>query len=135
MATGVSAVKSGIVMFVIPFVFALYPELLLIDAAIIDPAVSTSGAVTYLPGYDGTRDIAGLVFLLIRVVVALYLLASALAGFDRVTLSPQMAAVRLAIAVLILARIDVIAWSAVAIALLVLVMHARLRRNLREHFR
>lgn len=135
MATGVSAVKSGIVMFVIPFVFALYPEILLIDAAIIDPAASTSGAVTYLPGYDGTRDIAELVFLLIRVVVALYLLASALAGFDRVTLSPQMVAVRLAIAVLILARIDVIAWSAVAIALLVLVMHARLGRNLREHFR
>ena len=26
MRTGVAAVKSGIVMFVIPFVFALYPE-------------------------------------------------------------------------------------------------------------
>ena len=32
MATGFSAVRSGIVMFIIPFVFAMYPELLLIDA-------------------------------------------------------------------------------------------------------
>ena len=38
MKTGFSAVKSGIVMFTIPFVFAIYPELLLIDKAIIDPA-------------------------------------------------------------------------------------------------
>ena len=38
MATEISAVKSGTVMFVIPFVFALYPEILLIDAAILDPA-------------------------------------------------------------------------------------------------
>ena len=38
MATGFSAVRSGIVMFAIPFVFAFYPELLLIDQALIDPS-------------------------------------------------------------------------------------------------
>ena len=49
MATGFSAVRSGIVMFSIPFVFAFYPELLLIDQALIDPS-SASGAP--LPGYE-----------------------------------------------------------------------------------
>ena len=38
MATGFSAVRSGIVMFAIPFVFAFYPELLLVDQALIDPS-------------------------------------------------------------------------------------------------
>ena len=35
MKTGFSAVRSGIVLFTIPFVFAVYPELLLIDKAIL----------------------------------------------------------------------------------------------------
>ena len=43
-------------MFVIPFVFAFYPELLLIDDAVIDAAASASGQITYLAGYDGTVD-------------------------------------------------------------------------------
>ena len=51
MATGFSAVRSGIVMFIIPFVFAMYPELLLIEAAVLDPTLSDLDA--YLPGYDG----------------------------------------------------------------------------------
>ena len=125
MATGVSAVKSGIVMFVIPFVFAVYPELLLIEAAIIDPVASTPGAVVYLEGYTGERDAIGLSLLLLRLVCALYLLASALAGFDRVSLSAPMIAVRIALAVLILAPVDVLAWSALAIGGLVFVLHAK----------
>ena len=47
MATGFSAVRSGIVMFAIPFVFAFYPELLLVDQALIDPS---STAREPLPG-------------------------------------------------------------------------------------
>ncbi|HBD52256.1 MAG TPA: C4-dicarboxylate ABC transporter, partial [Alphaproteobacteria bacterium] len=46
MKTGFSAVKSGIVMFTIPFIFAIYPELLLIKHAVIDPATGL-----FLPGY------------------------------------------------------------------------------------
>ncbi|MFK7874383.1 MAG: TRAP transporter fused permease subunit [Paracoccaceae bacterium] len=126
MATGVSAVKSGIVMFVIPFVFAMYPELLLIEAAILDPTAGTSGTPVYLPGYDGTRDSLDLGLLLARVAVALYLLASALAGFDRAPLSLPMIFVRLALAVLVLVRIDVVAWSAVAIAVVLVILHARM---------
>jgi TRAP transporter 4TM/12TM fusion protein len=79
MATGFSAVKSGIVMFVIPYVFAFYPELLLIDSAVKDPA-SPTGA--YLAGYDGGIHIGLITEVLARLVVALYLLASALSRFD-----------------------------------------------------
>lgn len=99
MRTGFSAVRSGIVMFVIPFVFAMYPEILLIEAAVIDPTTA-GGAQAYLPGYDGTVHLGALGWLLLRLVAALYLLASALAGFDRVALRPWERALRLALAAL-----------------------------------
>ena len=50
MVTGVAAVKAGVVMFIIPYIFAFYPELLLIQEAQLDPN-SKTGA--FLPGYDG----------------------------------------------------------------------------------
>lgn len=99
MRTGFSAVKSGIVMFTIPFVFAIYPELLLIDKAVIDPA---SGA--YLAGYDGEINTGWLAFLVARLALSLYLVSSALAAFDRKALSTVEIVIRLAIAILILSR-------------------------------
>ncbi len=101
MATGFSAVRSGIVMFIIPFVFAMYPELLLIEQAQINPN-SIGGMVTYLPGYDGTVDAAMLVPLLLRLLCALYLLASALARFDCDALPLWNVGLRLVLSVLIL---------------------------------
>ena len=98
MRTGFSAVKSGIVMFTIPFVFAVYPELLLIDKAIIDPA---SGG--FIEGYDGNINYSWLALLIGRIVLALFLVASALAGFDRRSLTSIEIAMRLIIAILILA--------------------------------
>ena len=77
MKTGFSAVRSGIVMFTIPFVFALYPELLLIDKAVIDP---NNGL--FLAGYDGSHNFGWLALLMLRIAVALYLVSSALARFD-----------------------------------------------------
>ncbi|MCC0077456.1 MAG: TRAP transporter fused permease subunit [Rhodobacter sp.] len=79
-ATGFSAVKSGIVMFVIPFIFAFYPELLLIEPAQLDP--NGVGANAFLPGYDGTIAWLPLAWLIARLSVALYLLGSILARFD-----------------------------------------------------
>ena len=100
MATGFSAVRSGIVMFVIPFVFAFYPELLLIDAAVLDPA---DGAGGYLEGYTGKIDFGGLGVLCARLLLALYLMASALARFDRHRLAAWECAVRLILAALVIA--------------------------------
>ena len=56
MATGFSAVRSGN-MFAIPFVFAFYPELLLVDQALIDPS---STAREPLPGYEDGINLARL---------------------------------------------------------------------------
>ena len=99
MKTGFSAVKSGIVMFTIPFVFAIYPELLLIDKAVMDPV---SGL--FLEGYDGTIQYGWLAVLILRITFALYLVASALAGYDRKALTSIEIIVRLAIAVLVLSK-------------------------------
>ncbi|MEO0938026.1 MAG: TRAP transporter fused permease subunit [Pseudomonadota bacterium] len=103
MRTGLSAVRSGIVMFVIPFVFAFHPELLLIEAAVLKPG-QTGGAVEYLPGYSGSVDWAVLGWLLVRLSLALYLLASALAGFDRTKLALWEILVRLGVFAILLSK-------------------------------
>ena len=118
MRTGFSAVKSGIVMFTIPFVFAVYPELLLIDKAVIDP---TTGG--FLPGYDGAVDVVWIGFLLARLALALFLVASSLAGFDRKALSVPEIAIRLAIAVLIMAKPPEFYVPAIGAAVLVIGFH------------
>lgn len=105
MATGFSAVKSGIVMFVIPFVFALHPEILLIEAALIDPS-GPQGSVQYLPGYENGVSLGYLAFLLLRVFVALYLLASGLAGFDTCKLKVWEIAFRLLLVVALISKVD-----------------------------
>ncbi|WP_235829907.1 TRAP transporter permease [Frigidibacter oleivorans] len=118
--TGLSAVRSGIVMFVIPFIFAAYPELLLIPQAVLDPQAS---GIVYLPGYDGTVDVVNLVLLILRLTIALYLLASALTAFDFARLGAWQVALRLALAVGIILHDPVVHGIATAAGLAVLVAH------------
>ena len=118
MKTGFSAVKSGIVMFTIPFVFAIYPELLLIKQAVVDPV---SGQL--IQGYDGSVDISWLMFLIARLAMALYLVASALAAYDRKALNPIEIAIRLLIAVMILAKPIEIFCLGIAAGLLIIAFH------------
>jgi len=122
MSTAFSAVRSGIVMFVIPFVFAFYPELLLIPAAVLDPN-SLPSAAQYLPGYDGERHYPELFWLLLRLSLALYLLASALAAFDRRSLSAFEIAVRISLMLLILFKAPVFHVPAFVVALFILWYH------------
>ena len=122
MATGLSAVKSGIVIFIVPFIFAFHPELLLIDEAIVDPQ-SPTGA--FLAGYDEGRDMVALVLLLIRLAFALYLVSSALAAFDRVKLAPWEIGVRLLLAVLLVMKPEMIWMSAAVATGLILVAHRK----------
>jgi len=126
LATGFSAVKSGIVMFLIPFLFALYPELLLIEPAVVDPLASAGGKTAYLAGYDGTVDGTALVLLLLRLTVALYLVSSALARFDRRVLSGAESALRLALAVLLVVKVPWIYLTALAVAIVLVLLHSRL---------
>ena len=120
MATGFSAVRSGIVMFAIPFVFAFYPELLLIDQALIDPS---SPAAAPLPGYENGVDPLALAWLLARLVLVLYLVASALAAYDVGPLSPAAILIRLATAVAVLLKPEMYHLMAVAFAIGLLALH------------
>jgi len=122
MATAFSAVRSGIVMFVIPFVFAIYPELLLIEAAVLDPT-SLPSAAQYLPGYDGQLHIGMLLWLLLRLSIALYLLASALAAFDRKVLSGFDIFLRLVVAACIMFKPYEIHVPALCAAVILLTIH------------
>ncbi|MDJ1018339.1 MAG: TRAP transporter large permease subunit [Paracoccaceae bacterium] len=123
MATAFSAVKSGIVMFVVPFVFAFYPELLLIDEAILDPR--SSGGTTYLVGYDGQFHLAAMALLICRLIAALYLVSSALAAFDRGPLAPWEIASRLGLAALLMVKIEFVWIAAMLASAILLVAHNR----------
>ena len=120
MATGFSAVRSGIVMFVIPFIFAFYPEILLVDQALIDPS-SPTGAP--LPGYENGVQFDSLMWLIARLILALYLVASALAAYDAKPLSMVWVVIRLLTAVGILMRLEVIQFGAIAFAIGLLAWH------------
>lgn len=123
MSTGVAAVKSGFVMFFIPFVFAMYPEILLIDEAVRDPLATAKGTVAYLPGYDGNVDWQALCLLLARLVLALYLLSSALNGFDMRKLKNWEILARMALATLILFKSPVVFTIAVVAGLAIIGLH------------
>ena len=122
MATGFSAVRSGIVMFAIPFVFAFYPEILLVDQALIDPA-SPSGE--RLPGYEDGIQTGALLWLLSRLVLALYLVASGLTGYDARSLSVAWVGIRLVLAVAVLMRPETIQFAAIAFAIVTLAWHRK----------
>ena len=122
MSTAFSAVRSGIVMFVIPFVFAMYPEILLIEAAVLDPG-SLPSAAQYLPGYDGQVYLGHLIWVLVRLMFALYLLASALAQFDRQALARWEVFARLGLAALIMFKAPMIFGPALVIAVVLIVFH------------
>ena len=120
MATGFSAVRSGIVMFVIPFIFAFYPEILLVDQALIDPS-SPTGAP--LAGYENGVQLGSLLWLIARLILALYLIASALSAYDARPLSLLWIVVRLATAVGVMMRPEVIQFGAIAFAMGMLAWH------------
>ncbi len=124
MATGLSAVKSGIVIFIVPFVFAFHPELLLINEAIVDPQ-SPSGA--FLPGYDGQFNAAGFGLLMARLILALYLLSTVLAAFDKSKLAAWEMAVRLVLAVMLMIKPEPIWIAAVVASGALLFVHYRQR--------
>ncbi len=124
MATGFAAVRAGIVMFVLPFVFAFYPELLLIDAAKLDPTASVPGALQYLPGYGPGIDWTNLVVVLGRLTLCLYLLAGALSRFDIRRIGGTEMALRIALAATVMLREPALWIPATGIALAYLAWHA-----------
>lgn len=122
MRTGFAAVRAGIVMFVIPFIFAFYPELLLIEQAQLNPA---GGGERYLPGLDGTVHPLHLLGLLARLALALYLMATALAGFEYKAIGTPEKLFRLALAVLIAMKSPILFGIGIACAIALMFWHKR----------
>ena len=123
LATGFAAVRAGIVVFTIPFVFAFYPELLLIEQAQVAQSFDGSNAKAYLPGYDGTVSVGPLLWLIFKLILSLYLVASALTKFDAVNLSVFGVAVRIVLAVLVLIKAPEISNVALGVAIVLLAFH------------
>jgi len=125
LATGFAAVRAGIVMFTIPFVFAFYPELLLIEQAQIAQSVDGAPSSTkqYLPGYDGTVSLPQISWLLFKLGVVLYLVASALSRFDRANLNTFDIVLRFVLAVLIILKSPTISIGALIVTALYLAYH------------
>ena len=123
MATGFSAVKSGVVIFIVPFVFAMYPEILLIPDAVIDPSTTAMASTQYLPGYTGDLDVIALVWLLSRLVLALYLVSSALAQYDLGPLSILETIVRLGLAILVMIKLPIFYGPAIIVSLALIGWH------------
>ncbi|MEP3036506.1 MAG: TRAP transporter fused permease subunit, partial [Pseudoruegeria sp.] len=121
MRTAFAAVRVGIVMFTIPFVFAWYPELLLIEEAV--TITDAAGRSTLIEGYSGAVDWLALALLTLRLILALYLMASALAKFDQGPLQRWEVALRLLAAVLLLWKTAMFMWVGIGFALILLVRH------------
>ena len=107
-------------MFTIPFVFAFYPELLLIDQALIDPKSPTNAP---LPGYENGIDVVGLAWLLARLILSLYLVATALAKFDSKSLSLVEVVSRLVLALALLMKPEAIHFAALIFSAGLLTLH------------
>lgn len=121
MRTGFAAVRVGIVMFTIPFVFAWYPELLLIEEAV--TILDENGRQQLIEGYTGTTDWLAMGGLALRLALALYLLASALARFDRGAMTRLEMAIRLLVAVLVLWKTALVMWVGIGAAAVILAAH------------
>lgn len=128
MRTSISAVRVGFVMFTIPFVFAWYPELLLIEEAV--TITDDTGRRALIEGYTGQTDWPSLAALLGRLVFALYLVASALARFDRGPIGRPEMALRLLVAVLILWKTAPVMWVGLCAGALIVIAHT-LRQRVR----
>ena len=120
MSTAFSAVKSGIVMFIIPFIFAFYPELLVIDAAKIDP---NSPTADYLPGYDGNIYFLSLLWLLARLSLFLYLISSCLAKFDKYELSTFEIIIRIILSGMVISSVEFYYSLGILLSIIIIIWH------------
>ena len=126
MRTGFAAVRVGIVMFTIPFIFAWYPELLLIEEAV--TITNDAGHRALIEGYTGQTDWGQLSLLLARLGLALYLIASALTRFDKIELLKSEVALRLLAAVLVLWKTPLIMVVGLGLAAVLLAWHYIVRK-------
>ena len=98
----------------------------MIDEAITDPNAVGGG---FLAGYDGELHLGALALLLARLILALYLLSSALAAYDRKALRGWEIVLRLVLAVLVMFKAEMVYIVAAGLAILHLADHVRRARH------
>ena len=106
----------------------------MIEAAVIDPT-SLPSAAQYLPGYDGQLHLGPLLWLLLRLSIALYLLASALAAFDRRNLTGFDIILRLIIAAFIMFKPIEFHAPALCAAIVLLALHIIKNKTVESPFK
>ena len=107
-ATGITAVRIGIVIFAVPFMFALNPEMLVV------PEAYKGGAVFSYWAFTST---------IFRTAFMIYLLASSTSRFDRVKLTPWEVAARFVAAIFLISPTIYIHGVAVLAGIGLLVWH------------
>lgn len=101
--TALMSIRLGAAKFIIPFVFAYYPSLLLVE------------------GFD----MAEFAWIIVRLLIAIWLISTALSGFDRVRLTSWMVALRLALAMLMLVTLWQVQIPALLVGIAVIYIHWR----------
>ena len=105
MRTAVYAMRIGLVKFIVPFAFAFYPVLLIVEES-------------------GVKfDFVDFVSAIVRLLAVIYLVSSATLAFDRRRLPAWEIIVRLALAVAILYVVPTVHWVAFGLAAAFLVWH------------
>ena len=117
--TGFAAVRVGITMFIVPFIFVFYPELLLINDAFIADKMTGE----FIPSRPNGFETQQFLSIIPRTLLALYLISSALSNFDIKMISNWEKYLRLGLAVLILTIPVSIHGPAVIISLVLLFYH------------
>ncbi len=105
MQTAVYAMRVGLVKFIVPFIFAYYPVMLIVEE---------SGA---------PFEVAGFVSIIARTLLVIYLVSSTVISFDHRSLPLWEMGVRLALAALVLYVDPLVHWPAAAAAAAYIVWH------------
>ena len=105
MMTAVYAMRIGLVKFLVPFIFAFYPVILIVEES----------GVAF--------EIMAFLSIIVRLSIVIYLVSSAVIGFDRRRLPAWEIISRLILGILIIFTDPFIHWSASAAALVYLLWH------------
>ena len=106
--TAIMALRVGLVKFAVPFIFAYYPVILIVD-------------VVFPEGQSFKID--EFLMVLFRLLVFIYLISSAVIAFDQRRLPIWEAGLRIGLAVLVMVTIPTIHWPATLVALAYIAWH------------
>ena len=109
-ATGIMAVRIGIVIFIVPFMFAYNPELMIVKEAYVDLDNSSFSWPLF-------------VWALIRTIMIVYLLASATSRFDKYDLPVWESILRFALALALIAPYVAVSMPVFGLAIVFIIGH------------